>query len=313
VPPRELVPVKRLRKDATTYDAALRGRVFRIDDGRCTFLQPNHLCGVHAKLGVQGKPATCRKFPFSLVATPEGRRVATSHRCSCRTMGDRAPLDPLKVEAEIRIEGEPLRVERSVLGRVPLGPGRSISFTNWRAFEQAMLDDLAGGRDPARVIGARPFPPLRKGESWRKVGAQFLEEDDDSAYEVARGWVGEAILHVVARRKFSDRERPWAHFFDGAERRSKKPRAVGEMLADWVSDLIWSFDWIDRGSFERARPELATRLAIVKAIGGHIATLGVRPDRAMAEALMMIDAVGTSEHWDDAVALMSPPPMRGRA
>ena len=300
----EMVPVTRLRKDAFVYDSSVRGHVFQYKkDGTCVFLRSDNLCGVHAKVGVENKPATCRKFPYSLVATPDGRRVVTAHRCSCRTMGDRAPLDPVVVEREIRIGGEPLRSERAVMGRVPVGPRQNVGFATWKVLETDLMGRLAKGDNPWKVLNAKPFPKLKK-RDWTDVAEDFQDMYDDSSFEIAKAWFGDAILNVVDGEKFPDRPRPWARFYDGAEKRAEVLRKPLEMLNDWAADAIWSFDWMDWGTFARARYEMATRLAVADAIGRRLSKQGVRPDRAYAEALLVIELVGITEHWDEVVPLM---------
>ena len=69
------------------------------------------------------------------------------------------------------------------------------------------------------------------------------------------------------------------------------------MMADWLADEIWSLQWTQFGSFARGRRDLATRLAMVRAIAGAMAAQGVRADRATAEALLVIDVITHSEHW----------------
>lgn len=304
VTPQELIPLRRLNRDPVFYDASIRAKVFRFkEDGTCTFLQPDYLCGVHAKLGVDAKPDTCRKFPFSLVATPAGRRVVTAHRCSCRTLGDRPLMDPAGVEEEIRMPGKPLRAERSVLSRVPVAPRKNISFTNWLLMEEPLLKALAEGKDPYTVLGAKPFPKLKK-RSWDSVAKDFHEQEDETSYEIAKSWFGDAILNLTKGTPFPHRPRPWARFFDKAEARSPKEQKPREMLNDWLSDVIWSFEWVDHGNFARARRELATRLAMIEAIAKAIARKGVRKDRATAEALMIVEDVGTTETWAEAVTGM---------
>ena len=297
----ELIPVRRLNRDPVFFDPSIRAKVFRFkEDGTCIFLRPDFLCGVHAELGVEAKPDTCRKFPFSLVATPHGRRVITAHRCSCRTLGDRPLLEPAGVEIEIRMPGKALRAERSVLGRVPVAPRRAISFANWLRVEEPLLKALAAGKDPYKVLAAKPFPKLKK-RSWSHVAKDFHEQEDDSSYEIAKSWFGDAILNLTKGTPFPNRTRPWSRFFDKAEARTPTAQKPRDMLNDWLSDVIWSFEWVDHGNFARARNELATRLAMVEAIAKVIARKGARKDRATAEALMIVEDVGTTETWADVV------------
>ena len=301
----EMVPVERLRKGSVVWDSTIRGNVFAYkENGTCVFLRDDNLCGVHAKIGVEQKPATCRKFPYSLVSTPDGRRVVTAHRCSCRTMGERAPLDPANVEKEIRIEGEPLRSERSVTGKVPLTARKSVSFESWKGIESALFARLEKQENPWKVLGVKPFPKLAKGRKWADIAEDFQDQFDESAFEVAKAWFGDAILNVTEGEKFPKRERPWARFYDGAEKRSKTKRKPIEMLNDFLADGIWSFDWLGYGSFARGRYELATRLAVADSIGKQLIKQKVRSDRAYAEALLIIELVGITEHWEEVAPLM---------
>ncbi len=300
----ELIPVKRLNRDPVFYDTSIRAKVFRYKaDGSCIFLQPDLLCGVHAQLGVDAKPDTCRKFPFALVATPLGRRVVTAHRCSCRTLGDRPLLDPATVEAEIRMPGKALCAERSVLGRVAIDKSRRVSFTTWLALEGPLIAALNAGTPAADVLNAKPFPKLKQ-QTWKQVAKMFHEQEDDSSYEVAKSWFADAILAVTAGTPFPHRPRPWARFFDKAQARSAKPARPQQMLNDWLADVIWSFEWTDHGNLARARREMATRLAMAEAIAHALTRKGVRKDRATAEALMIIEDVGTTETWEDVVKQM---------
>lgn len=301
----EMVPVERLRKGSVVWETSIRGHVFAYkENGTCVFLRDDNLCGVHAKIGVENKPATCRKFPFSLVATPDGRRVVTAHRCSCRTMGERAPIDPLTVESEIRIEGEPLRSERTVLGRVPVAPRKSVSFATWKTIEAELLGRLEKQENPWKVLGVKPFPKLAKRRAWADIAEDFQDQFDDSAFEVAKSWFGDAILNVTEGEPYPKRERPWSRFYDGAEKRATLKRKPIEMLNDFLADAIWSFDWLAYGSFARGRYEMATRLAVADSIGKHLIKRGVRPDRAYAEALLVIELVGITEHWEEVAPLM---------
>lgn len=301
----EMVPVNRLRKHSVVWDKDIRGHVFAYkENGTCVFLRDDNLCGVHAKIGVDQKPATCRKFPYSLVATPDGRRVVTAHRCSCRTMGDRAPLDPVTVEKEIRIEGEPLRSERAVSGRIPVAPRKQVSFETWKGIESGLLDRLAKLENPWKVLKAKPFPKLAKRRQWADVAEDYHDQYDDSAFEIAKAWFGDAILFVTEGEPFPKRARPWSRFYDGAEKRATQKRKPLEMLNDFLADAIWSFDWLDYGSFARGRYEMATRLAVADSIGKHLIKRGIRPDRAYAEALLVIELVGITEHWEEVVPLM---------
>jgi hypothetical protein len=54
-------------------------------------------------------------------------------------------------------------------------------------------------------------------------------------------------------------------------------------------------------SFDVARAELATRLHVVRYLVRRLRRLGVRADQAAAEAVMMAEMAGCTEHWPDVV------------
>lgn len=57
-------------------------RYLRRVNGRCLFLKPDGLCGVHATAGRDAKPDACRLFPFDAVRTVEGVKVWDISQCS---------------------------------------------------------------------------------------------------------------------------------------------------------------------------------------------------------------------------------------
>jgi hypothetical protein len=75
------------------------------------------------------------------------------------------------------------------------------------------------------------------------------------------------------------------------------PRDPEAMLADWVADAIWTLEWAFRGPFTLARAELSTRAAMARWIAARIGAEGARPDRSMAEALLVVELVGLSDPW----------------
>ena len=296
---KELIDVRRLSRKAVTYEHDYRSYMMTLKDNACMFLRPDNLCGVHAEIGVDKKPATCRKFPFALTATPIGRRVTTAHRCPCRTIGEGAPLTPEGVDKEIRIDGQVLRSERTVFGKVTLSPGKSVAFSTYLQIEARFIDRLLAGEDAMKVLGQKPWRELRGATSWEDVAADMHEPADDSYYSIMRLWIGDAILNAVEGKRFPKRERPWARFYENSKRRSPKIRDPKVIINDWLADDFWSMDWMDNGNLERALRDWATRVDIIRRISKHMIKQGVRRDSATAEASMMVDAVCTCEDWDE--------------
>ncbi len=61
------------------------------------------------------------------------------------------------------------------------------------------------------------------------------------------------------------------------------------MINDWVGDRLWSLKWADDGPFTLFRAEMATRVAVAESIASRLVVgKGLRPDRAMAEAVMVV-------------------------
>lgn len=58
-----------------------RHRVLHFPDGVCVFLDANKRCRLHSRYGSTSKPLPCRMFPFRVVRTEAGTRVAISPRC----------------------------------------------------------------------------------------------------------------------------------------------------------------------------------------------------------------------------------------
>jgi hypothetical protein len=180
-----------------------------------------------------------------------------------------------------------------------------VPFTRWVEVERELLERLAAGEAPARVLEAEPFPKLRSG-SWAKEAEALVDAKDGTRFGAAIAWFGDTILHLVTGARPRSPGRPWAESFDRAEARSPEPRKAREVFADWVSDVIWGLRWADELSFVVLRAELATRLAIGEDIATRLIASGVRPDRAAAEAVMIVEVVGESEYWASIRERVSP-------
>jgi Fe-S-cluster containining protein len=280
-------------------------------DGRCLFLSEAG-CALHASLGPLGKPQACRRFPFGLIATPDGGRITTEHRCPCRTMGDRPLLDVEAAEAALLGDAGRLRAERRAPGRIRLDSRRAWPFERWKEREGQILEDLGRGTPPAAVLDVIAFPELAYG-SWEQMASDMLdtalggaeERTRTSRYEAALAWFGAAILELRGTRADgAPHDRPWADAFDRAEARTSEPPARGACLADWVADEMWALRWASSGSFEGLRADLGTRLAVAEHLTEHLLRLGARADRAEAEAVTIVDLVGTSDWWGEVMRRM---------
>ncbi|MFW2388021.1 MAG: YkgJ family cysteine cluster protein [Polyangiales bacterium] len=266
-------------------------------DGGCVFLMNDQRCSVHAKLGPEAKPDGCRRFPLGLVATPVGGRITTDHRCPCRTMGDRPEIDPTDVEPSVSDGGSRPIADRRIK-RIPMGPKKEISFSDWELIEDEYLNRLQGTEPLLDILDSQPFPSLR-GSSWDKQAREFIDARDGSQFGVAMAWVGDTISALRNDRAPRQPGRPWSDAFDRAEARSPKARSSREVFGDWLADEVWSLKWAEDYNFALARTELATRLTIAEDICSRLRAEGAREDRAAAEAVMMLEVVGESDFWNE--------------
>lgn len=62
--------------DPLDGDALRRG-----DNGGCVFQQADGLCGIHARYGMEAKPALCSQYPVVALVTEDGMRVGLDPGC----------------------------------------------------------------------------------------------------------------------------------------------------------------------------------------------------------------------------------------
>jgi len=247
------------------------------DDGTCMFSMDDG-CVLHASLGADAKPASCRQFPFMLVATPTGGRIATEHRCPCRTMGERAEVTVEDAMQSCDVDA----LDRTITTTLPLTTEEEIDLPTWEAIEAPFLTG-------EERVDAEPF----SGGDWEAIGRSMRATDGDSRYAAALRVFGGAILGEDPLPRLR-----WTDVFDRAEARSPEAGDPEAMVQDWIRDVIWSLDWAFHGSWEQAQIDLATRAEIARRI---TRTLGRRPDRAMAEAIAVVELAGLEEEYTDFV------------
>jgi len=308
---RELTQIRRIDSDGADYDDAFEDYMLRTAaDGGCTFLMEDQRCSVHAQRGADAKPEGCMRFPLGLVATPEGGRITTEHRCPCRTLGDRPELTvDAALPSLLDGSGRPSADDR--VKKVKLDAKKKVSFEAYREIEEPMLHALASGKSPKKVLGVDPFPTLHKSD-WVLEALELIDARDGTAFGAAAGWFGDTILKLVDGRRPRPPARPWAAAFDRAEARAGEPRTARDVFADWVADEIWALGWNDERHFALMRLELATRLAIAEDICGRLRRRGLREDRSAAEAVTVVELVGESDYWKEIVERMAHGPSHGR-
>lgn len=270
--------------------------------GTCTFLSPAGRCAIHAS---GAKPRTCHRYPFLLTATPDGGRIGTDHRCPCRTMGARPPLRAEDAEPALRDAAGRLSTDHRAPPSIALAPRRRVGWSRWRELEGELLARLASGERVEDVLDAPSFPELAEG-SWLQIGVDLALDEKETRWARANQWAGDAIVALVSGRAPSDlRPRPWADAFDRAEARTSHEQSQDDMLADWIADAIWTLEWTLRGDFALARADLATRVTLARWIAARLARTGLRPDRALAEAIAIAEILGLSDPWGDRFRLAS--------
>ena len=86
---------------------------------------------------------------------------------------------------------------------------------------------------------------------------------------------------------------------DGAAERIVEPVPPNKVFGDWLPDDLWSMRWTHYGSLARARAEWATRLAVARRIAGWLdISTPTRDNVAAAEAVMIVDVIGTTDPWE---------------
>jgi len=276
-------------------DAAIL--MMRSDTGRCVFWSEQG-CAIHSKLGPEMKPTPCIQFPYALTATPVGGRISTQHRCTCRTLG---PLPLITVEEArpclTNSNGE-LKPEHAVLDEVAWSSTESLSFAEYAEREARLIGALIEGKNLMTALEAQPFPKL-EGMTWSAAVDEMLEFHGPSRAAVAARWFADAIGFLVDRRERTEHGRPWADSFERAGERVVDPVSPNRVFGDWLADEIWSMRWTRFGSLARARVELATRLAIARRIAGWLDISTPKQDNiSAAEAVMIVDVIGTADPWE---------------
>lgn len=77
---------------------------------RCVFLQPDALCGIHARFGSEAKPKVCRSYPWNAQLTIAGLRISDQSECSTFGRSVRAG-EPLATQLERVLPLFPERLE----------------------------------------------------------------------------------------------------------------------------------------------------------------------------------------------------------
>ncbi|HEX5658235.1 MAG TPA: hypothetical protein VFX59_13625 [Polyangiales bacterium] len=296
---KEKAEVELLEPGALVRHKDLGQPVFKVDeDTHACVLRSTRGCELHARHGAEAKPAGCIRFPYGLIATPEGGRITTEHRCPCRTLGARPPLSVDDALGSLVDSIGRLSPNGRVGPRVQIADGKTLAFARYRAVEAQMIGTLLLGADPLQVFDVKPFGKLED-VKWKKIVPELKEDRDGSAYGEALMWFGEALVALLDDDKLKLGERPWQASFDRAEARSPIVESYQAVLNDWLADLLWSMDWVfSTRSFHAGRRELATLYCIALTITKRLIRAKVRGDRAAAEAITIVELARQSGAWE---------------
>ena len=267
-------------------------------NGLCHF-QRDGLCQVHAQHGAEAKPAGCRRFPFGLIKTPAGGRITTEHRCPCRTLGDRPPIDLVDAEASLKDRSGILEVDNELEPKIQWSNLKKVRFEEYVELEAALIKRLMDGERAEEVLGEDPLCELDEG-CWSVYAAEFFDMRDGSAGGEALVMFGDALLELSAGHTPPERLRPWAGAFERAIARCTQEASPETIYNDWIADEIWMFRWSEWGSFDTGRKEMATRLAVARKVQERLEAQGLRPDQAAAEAVMVVEVATVSSEWPKA-------------
>ncbi|HZU99931.1 MAG TPA: YkgJ family cysteine cluster protein, partial [Planctomycetota bacterium] len=104
----------------------------RVED-RCVFLLEDGRCGIHAHFGFREKPFVCRVFPYTVVLTFEGIRVADMGECSTFAVSSQSGEAATEIAGQLleTLEGQLVLVHPTVqLGALPCDSGHFAPVTD---------------------------------------------------------------------------------------------------------------------------------------------------------------------------------------
>jgi hypothetical protein len=285
------------------FDHNVDGYALQTVNHQCFFLRESG-CQVHAKHGADAKPLGCRRFPFGLVTTPDGGRVTTEHRCPCRTLGERPPLDVAEAEASLVDSAGRLVTDLTAPARIRMTRDKTVSFATFAEIESQLLARLEAGEDALAVLDAKPFPVLRD-MSWPSAAVELLDMQDSTAGGMALAWFADALLNLSAGHEPPKRPRPWQAAFERACKR-KGNDDHDQQVNDWLADEIWMMRWLQwERPFDVGRAELATRYAVLRMLAYWLQKHGIEARQATAEAIMIVDVATATSEWPAVVAQMA--------
>ena len=130
-------------------------------DGRCVFLEEDNRCLIHEVLGLEAKPAVCRRFPVRLAVRPEGLLAGADYACRAVVQNEGEPFAELvaSVSEEFSEQGITLAHVSEIETLAALAPGIVMPWAAYLVVESALLDILTKPGHPVtmRLAAAGEF------------------------------------------------------------------------------------------------------------------------------------------------------------
>jgi hypothetical protein len=184
-----------------------------------------------------------------------------------------------------------------VRARLPLSARTSASFDTYVALESPILEKLGQGEPPYEALGVtQGLPRLRVG-SWMDAASTYLRMGSEpSRAGHALKWFGIGLLDALGAAPAASHPRPWRDVFDKAEADSAREQAA-LVIGDYLADELWGLLWLQRGAFDKARSVTGALGCIASALAMRLVNEGARPDRAAAEAVLIVETGASQPVW----------------
>lgn len=117
--------------------------------GSCIMLTEDHLCAIHKIMGEEAKPQACQDFPWRYVETPGGIYVGLSFVCPS-VRDNRGQLVTAQEES-VRLKYSRAASVRKAPDEIMLNSHRALSWEDYLAFEQGLLDLMSLEDEPLSV------------------------------------------------------------------------------------------------------------------------------------------------------------------
>ncbi len=113
-------------------------------DGQCVFLEGDGLCLIHKTLGLDAKPAGCRRFPVRLAVTPGGILMGADYACQAVILNLGEPFEELAggIREQLAWRGLGMAQTSATEIESALIPGMALPWPAYMEVESALLEIL---------------------------------------------------------------------------------------------------------------------------------------------------------------------------